>query len=142
MILARKNCLKCHFCTKSFRNGDNESPFTLNSNEREKARVNNFDFVIGHYYLACWKGQWSEALNGANKDAIRHSLRTKRCRFYYPHTKGNGKYFPAIEKEIAEERTLITNRIARWSFLFAAISLLISLFANLDKIKQILGQFL
>ncbi len=137
-----KNCLNCYFCSKCFRSPDDwrEQPFSLSNQERKNAKLKNFNSIksaTSPYYLQCWKGQWSEAMNFDIDKIHKH-----KCIFFYSYKKGEGKFFPAIEKELEFKKSSKAAVIAQWSFFFSSISLLISLVINIDKVQSFIQSLL
>jgi hypothetical protein len=132
-VFKRKSCIDCIFCTRNFRSPDDhlEKIFSLTLEQRAKAKEKNFSFIrdvdLISEYLQCYKGQWSEVLSGTDTTSIRNSLTKRTCQFYYSHSKGAGKFLPAIEKELDNSRISKAAQNANWSLLIATLSLLISL---------------
>lgn len=144
-MFARKNCLNCYFCTKCFRSPDDyqEKPFTLTAEQRAAVLKNDFSFIEKYkeagYYLQCHKGQWSEI---APAPFQRSKLQKKKCLFFYPFKKGEGKFFPAIEQELQALKNARAEKLSRWSFRIAVVSIIISIAANADKIMGTINTFL
>ncbi len=141
-MLKKKNCLSCYFCVKAFCSPDDGQvkKLALFPDARNAFMRGDFSSVrqvdVISEYLECHKGQWSEALNGVDVASLRKSLGRKKCGFFYPHHKGEGKFLDGVDRELESHRVSLALKTASWSLFIAALSFLV---AFSDKVEKLLA---
>ncbi len=94
-----KNCLTCSFCSKAFRGDDDkEKTLKLNDQERRQIQNHNFEFIDKNtrIYLTCFRNQWCEATNVMDKEMLRKSLKSRKCKNYFSFKKSKTLLLSAI----------------------------------------------
>lgn len=81
-------CRQCHFLTKEYceENTGRIRRFSLNEQEREKAKLTPEEIIATHYSLKCYMGVWDEGISGSAQErySIVNQPRTSDC-FFFPH---------------------------------------------------------
>lgn len=116
----KKNCLECFYCSKAWRSPDHgkENIMTLKPDERQKARHGVFDYLrqsdTVSQYNRCYRGNWDEAVDGSDIQAIRSNLNKKKCPKFLSYKKAEGMLFPAAVEDQNQRENNYKQRVMFW----------------------------
>jgi len=135
----KRNCINCHFLSKSSRehNSNREITYSLNKNERTTLQKDPVGFDRGYSSLQCHMGVWDEGISpvAIKEDQQLLTQNRKRTCFYIPYRKSM-LFKAAIEIQKREEENSQlkkTNSYAVSGLMLAAIGLIINAVINYLK---------
>jgi hypothetical protein len=104
----KKICRNCHFLSKEL-NSDRVYKFSLNPQEREKAKETPQEIIPPQFALNCHMGVWDEGLSGVSVDRntiLNFESRTTSCFFFPYHSAMLFDSARELQKRAAEHEEL------------------------------------
>ncbi len=140
MLINKRNCLNCFYCTKAFRSPESgrECQSALKNQERDELKLSNYDSLKElptiMRYLKCYRNIWDEAIDGTNRENLRKSLSKKKCKNYFSFKKSEFLTLPgAVELQKDKDERFkfwFTNILVIIGILITIVSGILSFLKN------------